>query len=131
MSKIQLIIHNINKNCDTLEFGEARRMIELNLNKLQEPTYYFMLNSNATILLKYVLNQQKTNHNPLARLEQFQINEINKYCTNFDISMLKRTIKNCLGLLQRPDIDKYLNENAKTVLSSMGAFIKTEIERTI
>ena len=128
MSKIKIIINNINKNCDELEFGEARRMIELNLKELQNPTYYFMLNSNATVLLKYVLNQEKTNSKPLTRLEQFQINEINKYCTNFDISMIKRTIKNSLGLLQRPDIDQYLNANAKTVLFSMGAFIQKEME---
>lgn len=129
MSKIKLIISSINKNCDTSEFGEARRMIELNIKELQNPTYYLMLNSNASILLKHILNQEKQNNKPLSRLEQFQINEINKYCTNFDISMLKRTIKNCLSLLQRSDIDIHLNENSKTILSSMGAFIKNETEK--
>ena len=131
MSKIKLIINNINENCDALAFGEARRMIELNIKELQKTSYYLMLNSNATVLLKYVLNQEKANLNPLTRFEQLQINDINKYCTEFDISMLKRTIKNCLGLLQRPDIEQYLNKNAKTVLSSMGAFIQKEIERTL
>lgn len=130
MSKINIIINKINKNCDALEFGEARRMIELNLTELQDLSNYLKLNSNASVLLKYVLDQEKTKLNPLTRLEQFQISEINKYCTEFDISMLKRTIKNCLDLLQRSDIDNYLNANAKTVLASMGAFIQKEIRQS-
>jgi hypothetical protein len=128
MSKMKQIITNINTHCESLEFGEARRMIELNLEELQKPAYYVLLNSNATVLFKYVLNQQKENIAPITRLELFQISEINKHCTNFDISMLKRTIKNSLDLLQRPDIDLYLNESAKTVLGSMGAFIQKEIK---
>ena len=130
MSKMKQIITNINTHCESLEFGEARRMIELNLEELQKPAYYVLLNSNATVLFKYVLNQQKENIAPITRLELFQISEINKHCTNFDISMLKRTIKNSLDLLQRPDIDLYLNESAKTVLGSMGAFIQKEIKHT-
>ncbi|MBQ0138362.1 MAG: hypothetical protein KBT36_03625 [Kurthia sp.] len=126
MSKIKLIITTINEKCDSLEFSEARRIIELNITELQNPTYYSMLNANASVLVKHILNQINLNLSPLSRLEQHQINEINKHCTNFDISMLKRTIKNCLHLLQRPDIDIYLNESAKTILASMGAFIQRE-----
>lgn len=126
MSKIKIIINTINQKCDSLEFGEARRIIELNITELQNSTYYSMLNANACVLLKLILNEINLNLTPLSRLEQHQINEINKHCTNFDISMLKRTIKNCLSLLQRPDIDIYLNESAKTVLASMGAFIRRE-----
>ena len=128
MSKIKQFITIINKNCDALEFGDARRMMELNLEELQQPANYVLLNANATVLLKYILNQKQSTEEPLTRLEMFQISEINKYCTNFDISMLKRTIKNCLHLLQRSDIENYLNANAKTVLSSMGAFIEREME---
>lgn len=125
MSKMKIIIKTINEKCDSLEFGEAKRIIELNLNDLQNPTYYYELNTNALTLLKHILNQINTNAVPLSRLEQLQISAINKYCTDFDISMLKRTLKNCLDLLQRPDINLYLNQSAKTVLGSMGAFIQT------
>lgn len=124
MSKMKKIINLINEKCDSLEFGETRRIIELNRDDLQNPTYYFMLNTNAVILLKHILKQINSTIDPLSRLEQHQIREINKHCTNFDISMLKRTIKNCLILLQRPDINLYLNESAKTILASMGAFIQ-------
>lgn len=126
MSKHQDIIKVINTKCDLLEFSEARRLIELNITELQKPSYYFILNDNATVLLKHILNQTTLSSHPLSRLEQLQIRDINKYCTDFDISMLKRAIKNSLNLLQRADIDLYLNENAKTILASMGAFIQRE-----
>jgi hypothetical protein len=129
MSKIKQIIKTINDHCESMEFGEARRMIELNIEELQISSNYFSLNSNAVVLLKYILNQEESTVVPLTRLEMLQINEINKHCTNFDISMLKRTIKNSLPLLQRPDITLHLNENAKTILESMGAFIQNEIEQ--
>lgn len=131
MSKINQIIKTINNHCESMEFGEARRMIELNIEELQISSNYFSLNSNAIVLLKYILNQEKTQLKPLTRLEMLQINEINKHCTNFDISMLKRTIKNSLPLLRRPDILMHLNSNAKTILESMGAFIQNELEHHV
>lgn len=128
---MKMIINKINKNCDALEFWEARRMIELNLEQLQHPENYFQLNSNAMALLKLVVEEKKQAVKPLSRLEQLQIHDINKYSTEFDISMLKRTIRNSLNVLQRPDIEKYLNENAKTILKSMGLFIQREMEHSV
>jgi hypothetical protein len=51
------------------------------------------------------------------------IDNINKYCSNFDIAMLKRAIKNSFDLLQRPDIFPLLNQDAKIILTDMGAIL--------
>ena len=120
------IIVKVNKAIDNLEFVHARKMIEENLLKLSEAKYYRLLNSNAQVLIKHIV-AEKEEHNgnikPLTRSELLTINNINEYCTNFDISMLKRTLKNAFDLVQRPDVWPLLNSDAKIILHDMGALL--------
>lgn len=126
---IKGIINRINSFCDELEFGEARRIIELNLKPLSNLSYYRLLNENAKVILKHILKQASNkDYKPLTRLEYLKINNINTYCSEFDISMLKRTLKDSIDFIQRPDVNALLNSNAKTILESMGAIIAGSTE---
>ncbi|MGE7692724.1 hypothetical protein ACQKNC_01210 [Lysinibacillus sp. NPDC094177] len=117
------IITKINKACDDLDFVKARILIETNLKKLSESKYYRLLNTNGRVLIKHVIadneNQVETK-NQLTRTDLLTINKINEYCSNFDISMLKRTLKNSFELLQRSDVLPLLNNDAKIILDDMG-----------
>lgn len=115
------VVTKINYLCDELEFSHARKFIENNLDKLKERRICDKLNSNAKALLKHVTQDLETlNKKGLTRLDMLKINEINKYCTDFDISMLKRTLKDNLGLLYREEVYNYLTNNAKYILETMG-----------
>jgi len=103
---ITTIITKINKACDDLDFVSARVLIETNLLKLSEAKQYRLLNSNGRVLIKHVLANSKeaTSENKLTRNDLLTIKKINEYCSNFDISMLKRTLKSSFDLVQRDDI---------------------------
>lgn len=101
-------------------------MIEANLLKLSEAKYYRLLNTNAQVLIKYIVAESKEHNGTkkqFTRSELIIVNEINKYCTNFDISMLKRTLKNSFELVQRPEVLPFLNNDAKIILNDMGALL--------
>ena len=120
------IIVKVNKAIDNLEFVEARKIIEANLLKLSEAKYYRLLNENAQVLIKHIVAEKKEHNGtekPLTRSDLLIINNINEYCTNFDISMLKRTLKNSFNLVQRPDVYQLLNSDAKIILNDMGALL--------
>ncbi|KOS67853.1 hypothetical protein AEA09_04310 [Lysinibacillus contaminans] len=120
------IIVKVNKASDDLEFVSARSMIEANLLKLSEAKYYRLLNTNAQVLIKHIVAESK-GHNgtnkQLTRTELLTVNKINEYCTNFDISMLKRTLKNSFELVQKPEVLPLLNSDAKIILNDMGALL--------
>ena len=123
---VRTLIYKINKSCDDLEFVEARRLIQFNLTTLSAPSYYRQLNENAKVLIKHIVNEQNNqDHKPLNRLELLKINNINQYCSDFDISMLKRALRDSLSmdLIQRPDVRNLLNKEAKIVLSTMGVLL--------
>lgn len=121
---IKTIIFKVNKDCDELEFSGARKLIEMNLIKLSESKNYQMLNANAKTLIKHVIEDQNHDHsNELTRTELLIINNINKYSTAFDISMLKRSLRDSIELLQRPDVLPLLNKDAKIILENMGAIL--------
>ena len=121
---IRVIIEKINNSCDHLEFIEARRLIELNFEKLKISTYYNLLNMNARTLIKHIMQEYETNGGKsLERVDLLKINDINKYCQQFDISMLKRALKDSMDLIQRPDVQKMLHENSKFILETMGALL--------
>ena len=101
-------ITKVNKACDDLDFVSARVLIETNLLKLSEAKYYRLLNTSARVLIKHVLANRQTQQ---------------ECCSNFDISMLKRTLKNSFELVQRPDIMPLLNNDAKIILDNMGALL--------
>lgn len=120
------IIAKVNKAIDDLEFVNARLMIEANLLKLSEAKYYRLLNTNAQVLIKHIVAENKEHNGTkkqLTRSELLIVNKINEYCTNFDISMLKRTLKNSFELVQRPEVLPLLNSDAKIILNDMGALL--------
>lgn len=121
---IRTIIVKINNSCDELDFVSARQLIELNLIKLSESTNYRLLNTNAKTLIRHVIEDNNNeNHQKLSRAELLTINNINAYCTNFDISMLKRTLRDSIELIQRPNVQLLLNKDAKIILENMGAIL--------
>lgn len=122
---ITTIITKINKACDDLDFVSARVLIETNLLKLSEAKQYRLLNSNGRVLIKHVLadSKEETSENKLTRNDLLTIKKINEYCSNFDISMLKRTLKSSFDLVQRDDILPLLNNDAKIILDNMGALL--------
>jgi len=123
---IGTIVVRVNKACDELDFVNARGLIEANLLKLSEAKYYRLLNESGRVLIKHVLannNNQNAAKKALTRADMLVINKINEYCSNFDISMLKRTLKNSLELVQRSDVLPLLNNDAKIILDDMGALL--------
>jgi L-rhamnose isomerase len=123
---IGTIVVKVNKACDDLDFINARGLIEANLLKLSESKYYRLLNASGRVLIKHVLansNGQNEVKKTLTRTDLLVINKINEYCSNFDISMLKRTLKNSFELVQRSDVLPLLNNDAKIILDDMGALL--------
>jgi len=59
--------------------------------------------------------------NKSVRVNLLTIKKINEYSSNFDIAMLKRTLKNSFELMQRSDVLLLLNNDAKIILDNMGA----------
>ncbi|AVK84123.1 hypothetical protein C3943_11315 [Lysinibacillus sp. B2A1] len=122
---ITTIISKVNKACDDLDFVSARVLIETNLLKLSEAKHYRLLNSNGRVLIKHILADSKKEEstNKLTRNDLLTIKRINEYCSNFDISMLKRTLKSSFDLVQRDDVLPLLNTDAKIILDNMGALL--------
>ena len=121
---IRTIVIKVNKACDDLDFVGARQLIEMNLIKLSEAKNYRLLTTNAKTIIKHVIKDNSNeNHNKLSRKELLTINNINEYCTNFDISMLKRTLRDSIELLQRPEVLPLLNKDARFILENMGALL--------
>ncbi|MGE7841300.1 hypothetical protein ACQKNX_10945 [Lysinibacillus sp. NPDC093712] len=123
---IGTVVVKVNKACDDSDFVNARGLIEANLLKLSEAKYYRLLNASGRVLIKHVLansNGQNEVKKTLTRTDLLVINKINEYCSNFDISMLKRTLKNSFELVQRSDVLPLLNNDAKIILDDMGALL--------
>ena len=123
---IGTIVVKVNKACDDLDFVSARSLIETNLIKLSEAKYYRLLNASGRVLIKHVLADgkgQNDTQKTLTRTDILIINKINEYCSNFDISMLKRTLKNSFELVQRSEALPLLNNDAKIILDDMGALL--------
>lgn len=123
---IGTIVVKVNKACDDLDFVNARGIIEANLQKLSEAKYYRLLNTSGRVLIKHILangDGQNEVKQTLTRTDFLVINKINEYCSNFDISMLKRTLKNSFELVQRSDVLPLLNNDAKIILDDMGALL--------
>lgn len=123
---ITTIITKINKACDDIDFVSARVLIETNLIKLSEAKYYRLLNASGRVLIKHVLANSKVqveSNNKLTRTDLLTIKKINEHCSNYDISMLKRTLKNSFELMQKSDVLPLLNNDAKIILDNMGALL--------
>lgn len=124
-NNIRTLIYKINSLCDATDFAAARKLVEYNFNRFNDPTYVDMLNNNASSLLRHIRNEKNkdTKHTSLSRLDMLTIASINKYCYSFDIALLKHTIKTSASLIQRPDAQKLLSDNAKYLLKTMGVIL--------
>ncbi|WP_054768078.1 hypothetical protein [Lysinibacillus parviboronicapiens] len=79
----------------------------------------------ATIIVK--INKARDDLDFVSARGMIEANLIklseNEYCSNSDISMLKRTLKTSFELVQRPDVLPLLNNDARIILDDMGALL--------
>ncbi|TQR21036.1 hypothetical protein FG384_05425 [Psychrobacillus vulpis] len=111
------LVKKVNASMDNLDLISARRLIEENIDLINENRHH--LRSNARSMFDIVKNNTESVINTLNRKEMNVIYSINAYATKFDIRGLKLSIKNNPELLVRKDIQHYLNEDAKTILTGM------------
>ncbi|KQL33682.1 hypothetical protein [Psychrobacillus sp. FJAT-21963] len=114
---ISEIMKKINENMDKMDLVAARRLIEHNLDLINENRH--LLRRNARSLFE-ILHNTESVINTLNRREMNVIYSINAHASNFDIRALKLAIKNNSELLVRRGIKHYLNEDAKTLLAGMN-----------
>ncbi|MEI4768473.1 hypothetical protein WAX74_02235 [Psychrobacillus sp. FJAT-51614] len=92
--------------------------MENNIELISENRH--LLRSNARLLFEILKNNTQSVINSLSRKEMNVIYSINSYATKFDIRGLKLSVKNNPELLVRKDIEYYLNEDAKTLLTGLS-----------
>ncbi|MDF2067618.1 hypothetical protein [Bacillus sp. Cr_A10] len=114
---ISEIMKKINENMEKMDLVAARRLIEHNLDLINENRH--LLRRNARSLFE-ILHNTESVINTLNRREMNVIYSINAHASNFDIRALKLAIKNNSELLVRRGIKHYLNEDAKTLLAGMN-----------
>ncbi len=117
--RIEELSKDINKFVETLDLVTARKLIENNIEVLNENKR--LLNSNARELLKFFTERLESGHQPISRDELATITAINTYASNFDIRSIKFILKNKTKFLLRDDVNEYLNSDAKAILIGMGA----------
>ncbi|WP_342600792.1 hypothetical protein MHB48_07070 [Psychrobacillus sp. FSL H8-0483] len=111
------LMKKINERMDNMDLVTARRFIENDIELISENRH--LLKSNARSLFEMLLDNKESVINNLNRYELNVIYAINNYASNFDVRGLKLSIKNNSALLVRKDINHYLNEDAKTLLTGM------------
>ncbi|WP_010094709.1 hypothetical protein [Ornithinibacillus scapharcae] len=116
------IIQKVNTSSENLEFGITRRYVENNYELLSENKH--LLNTNAREILNFVLERIESGFPPLTRPEMATINSINNYAKQFNLRGVKLAIKGNPKLFIRPEIQSYLNQDAKAVLEGMGVLEK-------
>lgn len=117
------IILMVNKAVDELDFVSARRLIEENLDFVEQLKVH--LKSNAREILNFIKEKIDHGEKPLTRSEINTINAINIYASKFDLRGLKLCIKGKEHLFLREDILSYLNSDAKIMLEGMGTVRKS------
>lgn len=117
--KIDELISKINESVEQCEFTAARKYIEENIVLLKENKRY--LKNNAREILNFLLEQQESGVKPLTRNELSLINAINSYAYKFDLRAIKMMLKGNTKLFIREEVVAYLNSDAKTILTGMGA----------
>lgn len=124
MSKLKLeeLIKNINKAVEELDFSATRKYIEENIDVLTGSKQ--LLKSNAREILKFLTEQKELGIEPLSRKELTIINAINAYAYKFDLRGIKLLLNENAKLFLREDSVAYLNNDALTILTGMGAISK-------
>jgi len=120
------LIAIINKLVDELDFISARKLIEENMEWVNQ--YRVHLNSNAREILAFLKHKLDSCEKPLTKSDIATINAINMYASKFDLRGLKLTIKGKEQLLLRKETLNFLNTDAKTLLESMGTIKKESQE---
>ncbi|MFB6469027.1 hypothetical protein ACE38V_19935 [Cytobacillus sp. Hz8] len=113
------LIDNINKSVEDLDFVTARKYIEGNLSILQENLQ--LLKSNAREIYNFLNEQEQLGVKLLSRKDLSIINAVNAYAYKFDLRGIKLMLKENAKLFLRDDVIAYLNSDAKTILTGMGA----------
>lgn len=121
---INELLRKVNTSMDNLDLITARRVIEDNIDLLNENRHH--LKSNARSLLDILKNSTSSEFSTLNRSEMNILNSINLSASKFDVRGLKLTIKNNPELFIRKDLMHYLNEDAKTLLIGMNAISSVE-----
>lgn len=121
---INELLRKVNTSIDNLDLITARRVIEDNIDLLNENRHH--LKSNARSLLDILKNSTSSEFSTLNRSEMNILNSINLSASKFDVRGLKLTIKNNPELFIRKDLMHYLNEDAKTLLIGMNAISSVE-----
>ncbi|KAA0549963.1 hypothetical protein FZW96_01025 [Bacillus sp. BGMRC 2118] len=117
--EIKDLINNIHKYVDDLDLVTARKYIEENIDLLKANRN--LLKGNARELLSFIITRMESGEEKLTRGEIATALTINKFSNNFDLRSIKLSIKNKEKLLLSKEFASYLNADAKTILSGMGA----------
>jgi hypothetical protein len=120
--QLEEIIDKINRSTENLDYGTARRYVEINYEILEEHKH--LLNTNAREILSFVSERIESGHEPLTRAEMATINNINMSAKKFNLSGIKIAIKSNPTLFLRQDVVDYLNNDAKIILEGMGVIEK-------
>lgn len=113
------LIQQINKSVEDFDYSTARKYIEQNIEILKGKKR--LLNSNAREILKFLVEQSELGIQPLSRKELNTINAINSYAYKFDLRGIKVLVKENAKIFIREETIAYLNSDAKTILTGMGA----------
>ncbi|MRG87018.1 hypothetical protein [Salinibacillus xinjiangensis] len=113
------LIRTINSSVDELDLVTARRLIEHNIEILQEHKSH--LNRNSRELLNFSIDSLNSGNKMPSRNEMATIQTVNQYASSFNLRGIKLIIKEKSTLFLRKDIVTFLNKDAKTILEGMGA----------
>lgn len=126
--KVDELIKEINQYVEQLDFVTARKLIEVNLEVLNQNK--LSLKSNARELLKISTEQHESGYEPMSKQDLATLVAINTHATNFDLRSIKFLVKDKAKLLLRHDVIEYLNKDAKAILEGMGVITKGEVRAT-
>ncbi|SDJ24107.1 hypothetical protein [Salimicrobium halophilum] len=116
------VIETINEKTEELDFSSARKYIEVNLTEVTDQKH--KLSRNARGILEHILNQREKGEESLTREEIGEIQVVNTYARRFDVRALKMFLKGKEKLFLKSETRGYLNNDAKTLLLSLGVVEK-------
>lgn len=113
------MLEKINQSVEDFDYTSARKYIEGNMELLTANKRY--LKGNAREILNFLIEQAASGVKPLSRNELSLINAVNTYAYKFDLRGIKMLLKDNTKLFLREETISYLNSDAKTILTGMGA----------
>lgn len=122
MLQLDDLFEKINQCVENFDYVSTRKYIEDNIEILEKNRQ--KLKGNAREILNFLIEQKNSGVNPLSRKELNLINAINTYAYKFDLRGIKVILKDNTKLFLREETIAYLNSDAKTILTGMGAINK-------